>query len=64
KKGMLTKVLRGMGKVPAEMRPQLGQLANEVRQLLEGELDKRLAVLQEKEKERKIAKEAIDVTLP
>lgn len=64
KKGMLTKVLRGMGKMPPEMRPQLGQLANEVRLLLEGELEKRLAVLQDKEKENRIAAEAIDVTLP
>jgi phenylalanyl-tRNA synthetase alpha chain len=64
KKGLLTKVLRGMGKVPAELRPQLGQLANEVRQLLEGELDKWLTMLQEKERERKMAEEAIDITLP
>ncbi len=64
KKGLLTKVLREMGKVPKELRPQIGQMANEVRQLLEGELDNRLAVLREKEKEMKLAEDAIDVTLP
>ncbi|WP_456300464.1 hypothetical protein [Syntrophaceticus schinkii] len=62
KKGLLTKVLREMGKVPKELRPQIGQMANEVRQLLEGELDNRLAVLREKEKEMKLAEDAIDVT--
>jgi len=64
KKGLLTKVLRGMSEVPAELRPQLGQQANEARLLLEEELDKRLAVLQEKDKDRKLAEETIDVTLP
>ena len=64
KKGLLTKVLREMGKVPKELRPKIGQRANEVRQLLEGELDNRLAVLREKEKEKKLVEEAIDVTLP
>ncbi|MGB4504366.1 MAG: phenylalanine--tRNA ligase subunit alpha [Syntrophaceticus sp.] len=64
KKGLLTKVLKGMGKIPAEQRPQLGQLANEVRLLLEEELDQRLAVLQEREKEMKLSKETIDITLP
>lgn len=64
KKGQLTKVLRGMGKVSPELRPKLGQLANDVRLALEGELDKRLDVLLGQEKERKLAEEAIDVTLP
>lgn len=64
KKGLLTKVLRGMGKIPKEQRPRFGQLANEVRTLLEGELDRRLETLLEKEQEEKLAREAIDITLP
>lgn len=64
KKGQLTKVLRGMGSIPPEERPRLGELANRVRQLIEEELDKRLAVLEAAEKKRKLAEEAIDVTLP
>lgn len=64
KKGQLTKVLRGMGSVPLDERPRLGQLANQVRSLLEEELDKRLAILNDKEKEIKLAEESIDVTLP
>lgn len=64
KKGQLTRVLRGMGNVPPDERPRLGQLANQVRQLIEEELEKRLAVLNDEEKELKLAEESIDVTLP
>ena len=35
KKGELTGLLRGMGKLPAEERPRVGQLVNDVRQALE-----------------------------
>ena len=35
KKGELTAVLRGMGSLSAEERPQVGQLANEVRANIE-----------------------------
>ena len=35
KKGELTAVLRGMGKLSAEERPVVGQLANEVRAAIE-----------------------------
>ena len=36
KKGELTAVLRGMGKLTPEERPAVGQLANEVRETIEG----------------------------
>ena len=64
KKGELTGLLRGMGKLPAEERPKVGQLVNEVRAALEEALDKRAAELKEREKEERLAAEAIDVTLP
>ena len=35
KKGELTGLLRGMGKLPAEERPRVGQLVNEVRAALD-----------------------------
>ena len=38
KKGELTAVLRGMGKLSAEERPVIGQLANDVRAYIEGEI--------------------------
>ena len=45
KKGELTAVLRGMGQLPAEERPQVGKLANEVRAEVEAALEERKAAL-------------------
>lgn len=64
KKGELTRILRGMGDIPPEQRPQIGQLANEVRAFIEEELERRLHVVLELEKRKRLEAEAIDVTLP
>ena len=64
KKGELTGLLRGMGKLPAEERPKVGQLVNEVRAALETALEQRAAELKEREKEARLKAEAVDVTLP
>ncbi|SMB95979.1 phenylalanyl-tRNA synthetase, alpha subunit [Desulfonispora thiosulfatigenes DSM 11270] len=63
KKGELTSVLRGMGKLSEEERPIIGQLANEIRDELNLILDKQLKVLKENELNTKLAEETIDVTL-
>ena len=64
KKGELTGILRGMGKLPAEERPKMGQIVNETREKLEAALDERAAKLRALEKEARLAAETIDVTLP
>ena len=64
KKGELTGLLRGMGQLPPEERPKMGQLVNDVRKALEEALDKRAAELQTREKEARLAAEAVDVTMP
>ena len=64
KKGELTGLLRGMGQLPAEERPKMGQLVNDVRKALEEALDKRSAELKEREKQARLEAEAVDVTLP
>jgi phenylalanyl-tRNA synthetase alpha chain len=64
KKGELTAVLRGMGALSAEERPVIGQLANEVRAYVEGKLEESIRTLEEKEKELKLGKEIIDITMP
>ena len=64
KKGELTGLLRGMGQLPPEERPKMGQLVNDVRKALEEALDKRTAELQAREKEARLAAEAVDVTMP
>ena len=43
KKGTLTEILRGMGGLPAEERPRVGQMVNELRQKLEEALASREA---------------------
>ena len=47
KKGELTAILKQMGKLSAEERPVIGQLANSVRAELESELESRKAALAE-----------------
>ena len=64
KKGELTGLLRGMGQLPAEERPKMGQLVNDVRKALEEALEKRAAELKAREKEERLSAEAVDVTLP
>ena len=64
KKGELTGLLRGMGSLPAEERPRMGQMVNDVRKALEEALEKRGAELREREKQARLEAEAVDVTLP
>ena len=64
KKGELTGLLRGMGQLPAEERPKMGQLVNDVRKALEDALEQRSAELKEREKQARLEAEAVDVTLP
>ncbi len=64
KKGMLTQVLREMGKLSPEERPIIGKLANEVRKEVEEKLDDQRERLKNQEKNLRLQGEKIDVTLP
>ena len=64
KKGELTAVLKQMGKLSAEERPVMGQLANSVRAQIEQKLEERKAAIHAAVLEAKLAAEAIDVTIP
>ena len=64
KKGELTAVLKQMGKLSAEERPVMGQLANSVRAEIEAKLEECKASINAKVLEAKLAAEAIDVTIP
>ena len=64
KKGSLTAVLRGLGALSPEERPEAGRVSNEVRQALESALDERRAALGASERAQRVAAEAVDVTLP
>lgn len=64
KKGELTAVLRGMGKLSPEERPVIGQLANEVRAQIEEQLTKRAGEMKAAALEGRLQKEKLDVTVP
>ena len=64
KKGELTGVLKMMGKLSAEERPAMGQLANQVRAELEAALDQASAKLAEAALEAQLKAETVDVTIP
>ncbi len=64
KKGEITALLRQMGKLPADERPEAGKLANEVRSFIETELSGRAAEIKEAETAERLKAEKIDVTLP
>jgi len=64
KKGELTAILRGMGKLSQEERPVIGELANVVREEITVALDEKKASLEEKAMEIQLQEEKIDITLP
>ena len=64
KKGELTGILRQMGSLSPEERPQMGQLANRLRAELEETIEQRRAALNEARLEMKLMQETVDVTLP
>ena len=64
KKGELTAGLKQMGKLSAEERPVMGQLANAVRADVESAIEQQSAVLAEKALEERLEAEALDITVP
>ncbi|MBX9917014.1 MAG: phenylalanine--tRNA ligase subunit alpha [Nitrosomonas sp.] len=64
KSGVLTELLKGLGKLPAEERPAMGSQINEAKNRLEATLKFRRHAIQEKELEAKLTEEALDITLP
>ena len=64
KKGEVTELLRGMGALPAEERPQMGQLINQLRSELESALSERECAMAALLKEKQLKEETLDVTLP
>ncbi|HYB44074.1 MAG TPA: phenylalanine--tRNA ligase subunit alpha [Candidatus Methylomirabilis sp.] len=62
--GELTGLLRSLGGLPAEERPQVGQEANAAKAAIEALISERLADLKRAERERALAAEQPDLTLP
>lgn len=64
KKGSLTELLRGMGGLPAEERPKMGQLVNQLRAELDTALTERGNRIREAMKEKRLRDERLDITMP
>ena len=64
KKGKLTEILRGMGKLSPEERKETGQMANKVRAEIEGLLEEKFEAVKAAAKEAQFKIEKIDVTEP
>jgi phenylalanyl-tRNA synthetase alpha chain len=64
KKGDLTAVLRGIGVLPAEDRPRVGAVANEVGEAVKTALSTRSAELHAVVQAQRLLAEKVDVTLP
>jgi len=64
KKGPITKALRGMKDVPAEERPEIGTLANNVKKDIQEAIEEKMSELNKKLVAKKLEEEKIDVTLP
>ena len=61
KKGELTGILKQMGKLSAEERPVIGQLANEIRGAIEQAIEQKVAQLKSAEQAKKLLEENIKV---
>src|SRR5699024_3945802 len=64
KKGSITGVLKGMGKLSPDERPMIGEVANKVRNNLTDAIEEKTRILEEAALEQQLQEEAIDVTLP
>ena len=63
KKGSLTALLKGLGKLPAEQRSEAGAAINRGKQLLQAEIEKKKIALDNLALAEQLAAERIDVTL-
>ena len=64
KKGQLTELLKSVGQLPAEERPQAGQIVNQIKIQLQELLSLKQAELERVQINAQLAAETIDVTLP
>ena len=64
KKGQLSQILRGMGKLSPQDRPKIGAVANEVKEALQENLERQRQELQAAAIQAQLEAETIDVTMP
>ncbi len=64
RKGKLTSILRSMKDLPAEERPVIGNLANQIKQELTAILDGHHEKIRDAERQQRIQQERLDISLP
>jgi len=64
KKGQLSALMRQMGQLSAEERPQFGAIANTVKEAVQADLDNRRTKLQAARLQAQLESETIDITMP
>jgi len=64
RKGLLTNFLREIRNLPAEERPALGQLANQLKTALEEAAEQALTEERERQKAKQLLREGVDISLP
>ena len=64
KKGSITAQMKLLGSLPAEQRPQAGQVINQAKQTVQVALDARKTDLEAAQLDQQLASDTVDVTLP
>jgi phenylalanyl-tRNA synthetase alpha chain len=64
KKGELSQILKGMGKLDAGDRPRIGAVANDVKDVVQNALEQKKADLQTAQIQAQLESETLDVTMP
>ncbi|MCB1851078.1 MAG: phenylalanine--tRNA ligase subunit alpha [Gammaproteobacteria bacterium] len=64
KNGLLTALLKQLGQLPHQLRPQAGQAINEAKQVLLQRIEQRRSELQQQQLVQRLNSERVDVTLP
>jgi len=64
KKGKISGILKGVGGLPHEDRPRLGEKANEIKRAVEAAIKERALALSSLARQEKLQSEAIDLTMP
>lgn len=64
RKGIINQLLKDLKTVPPEERPEVGRIINQIKTEIDSEIESRRALLEEREKAKRIEEEKVDVTLP
>lgn len=64
KKGSITEMMKELGKLPPEQRPEAGQVINRAKQTIQGAIEAKKETLQSAKLQAQLESETIDVTMP